>query len=203
MITVIDSTALAMLLNPETPPPLDPTTGKTTTEAKARIEQLCRQMEENGDVLIIPTPVLAEVLVRAGQEGAQMLEILQRQAFVRVKPFDQAAAIEYAIMTQEALAKGHKGGGHAQPWQRVKFDRQIISIARVCGADQIYSDDGDLINFAGVAGLNSFSTWSLPIPEVAVDLFSRVAVQEDGAGSDSQSSPIGSAGKRKINLDDD
>ena len=206
MIVVIDSTALAMLICPEAQAPNDPVTGEQTSHAQARVEKFCRQLEENADILMIPTPVLAEVLVRAGPEGSKILESLQGQAFVRVKPFDQAAAIEFAIMTQEAIANGHKGGGHSQPWQRVKFDRQIISIARVSGADKVYSDDDALKNYCGLVGLDAFSTWDLSVPETVDNLFTVTGVPEQGVPDTSVShaapSPKLSSG-RKINLDDD
>ena len=171
MIVVIDSTALAMLINPDANAPDDPQTGAPITHCQARIQKMCGDFATNGDILVIPTPVLAEVLVRAGDDGTKILETLQGQAFVRVKGFDQACAIEYAIMTRDAIAKGDKRAGHPQPWQRVKFDRQIVAIGRVSGAETLYSDDDDLLKFARAMGFDTLSTWTLDVPPVEVNLF--------------------------------
>lgn len=67
-------------------------------------------------------------------------------------------------MTREALRAGDKRGGSAEPWQKVKYDRQIIAIARVYGANLIYSDDDGIKTFADQIGLTVVRTWELPLP---------------------------------------
>lgn len=74
------------------------------------------------------------------------------------------AAIELAAMEHEARGKGDKRGGSVAPWTKVKFDRQIVSIAKANGATRIYSDDEDVIKFGTRAGLEVISTWNLPLP---------------------------------------
>jgi predicted nucleic acid-binding protein len=65
-----------------------------------------------------------------------------------VVPFDTRAAIELAVMTRNAIDQGDKRGGVDAPWNKVKFDRQIVAIAKVAGATTIYSDDLQLRTFA-------------------------------------------------------
>jgi hypothetical protein len=46
----------------------------------------------------------------------------------------------------------------------VKFDRQIVAIARTEGAQVIYSDDADLRRFARAAGIDVVGIADLPLP---------------------------------------
>jgi hypothetical protein len=74
-------------------------------------------------------------------------------------------------MTRKALLAGDKRSGSDAPWQKVKFDRQIIAIARVQAATRLYADDRDLVTFARRLGMDVFSTWDLPAPPRVDDLF--------------------------------
>jgi predicted nucleic acid-binding protein len=178
---VADSSALALLINPESTPPNDPSTGLAVVKAHERIQGFINGLSAT-DTLIVPTPVLAELLVKAENDAPQLLEQLQGQARLRVRPFDERAAVELAMMTREALSVGDKRGGSQQPWQKVKFDRQIVAIARVAEATHIYADDVDLANFARSLGIEAVSTWDLAIPEETKNLFTEAGLQPDGTG---------------------
>lgn len=171
MILVLDTCALILLVNPEARPPNDPQTGNELTLSKERVAGLITRLSST-DTLIVPTPVLAEVLVGAGEAAPELLGKIQTLAKLRIVSFDMRAAIETAMMENEARASGSKKGVSEEPWQKVKFDRQIIAIARVASADAIYSDDGNLIKFARSLGMTVQSTWDLPAPEKDLDLFS-------------------------------
>lgn len=179
----VDSSALALLVNPDASPPIDPTTSKPVVQARARVIGLIASLTA-ADSLIVPTPVLAEVLVRAGDGGPAVLEQLQGQARIRVRPFDERSAIEVAVMTKEAIKAGDKRGGSDEPWQKVKFDRQIIAIARVSGASRIYADDRGLSSFARILGMDVVSTWELPIPEGTENLFTVAGLTQAGLVED-------------------
>ena len=178
MIVVVDTTALTLLINPPANPPTDPSTGKRVTFAKERIEGLITSLRGT-DTLVIPTPVLAEVLVQAEDGGPGILEQLNTLARVRIRPFDEKAAIEVAYMTREAIAAGDKRGGSLQPWQKVKFDRQIIAIARTNNATKMYADDRDLCAFAKALGIDVSSTWDLPVPAAEETLFTAAGLPHD------------------------
>lgn len=173
MILVLDNCALTLMVNPEAKPPSDPETGGELESVKERIEGLIASLS-SADTLIVPTPVLAEVLVGAGEAAPELLAKIQTLARLRIVPFDARAAIETAMMENEARASGSKKGVSEAPWQKVKFDRQIIAIARVGSADAIYSDDGNLIKFAKSLGMTVQSTWDLPVPEKTRDLFTEL-----------------------------
>jgi hypothetical protein len=68
-------------------------------------------------------------------------------------------------MTRSALDQGDKRGGVEAPWNQVKFDRQIVAIAKVAGVMAIYSDDRPLRSFAGQQGLRVVGLADLPLPQ--------------------------------------
>ena len=68
-------------------------------------------------------------------------------------------------MTIAAIAAGDKKGGSSSSWSKVKFDRQIVAIAKVNGADTIYSTDDDVARFGRAAEIKVESVWDLPEPQ--------------------------------------
>lgn len=186
------------MVHPAAAPPVDPATNQPLEHSKARIEHLIASFKAN-DSLIIPTPVLAEALVRAEDGAPGVLEAIGGMARVKIRPFGERAAVETALMTRQALEAGDKKGGSGAAWQKVKVDRQIIAVARVEGATAIYTDDKDLVAFAKRLGMTAFSTWDLPVPESARNLFTAVGLEPDGRGNDVASSR--DTPKRAIILD--
>jgi hypothetical protein len=128
VILAVDSSALVLLLNPTDEPPRDPATSEFVTHARERIEHFLAGIGPN-DTLIIPTPVLAEVLIRAGEGGPGVLDEITGKARVKVKAFGERVAIETALMTREAIDAGDKKGGSEEPWHKVKIDRQDVPLS--------------------------------------------------------------------------
>ena len=50
-------------------------------------------------------------------------------------PFGTRAAVEAAAAHREAMLAGDKREGSSASWAKVKFDRQIVAIAKVEGRD--------------------------------------------------------------------
>lgn len=173
-MVAIDNTTLALLLHPEAKPPNDPKTRAPLKKARERIEQLIADLTENNERVIIPTPVLAEFLVLAGKEAPDYLDKIHGAKTLLVRPFDERAAIELTAMELQSRNKQSKKGDSDAPYQKVKFDRQIVAIAKVNGAHTIYSDDSNLCKFAVRAGLKVVSTWDLPIPPSKTPLFDEL-----------------------------
>ncbi len=67
-------------------------------------------------------------------------------------------------MTREAIEDGDKRGGGEGTWAKVKFDRQIVAIAKVEGANVIYSDDRNVQTFAAGVGISVVKVADLPLP---------------------------------------
>jgi len=74
------------------------------------------------------------------------------------------AAIELAAIEVEDRGMGDKRGGSTGIWTKIRFDRQIVAIARTNKASRIYSDDVDLTKFAIKLGIEVVPTWELPLP---------------------------------------
>lgn len=96
--------------------------------------------------IVIPTPVLGELLVRGGRAGQEWLAILNKSRFFRIAGFDERAAVEFAATQAERVASGQKNEGAKRA--KAKFDDQIVAIAAIEGATVIYSDDSHIKNLA-------------------------------------------------------
>lgn len=189
MIFAVDTSALILLVNPAANPPVDPETKQPVTHARERVELFLAGLSA-ADTLVIPTPVLAEVLVGAEEGGPGLLEAISGMARLKVRPFGERAAVETAMMTRDAVNAGDKRGGSQAPWQKVKVDRQVIAVARVESAARIYADDRNLVEFARFLGMDVFSTWDLPVPDGVENLFTAAGVELDP-----QAAPDPEAGK--------
>lgn len=130
---VFDATALMYFLEPDAKAPLDPTTNEPVTNAKARIDFLIETLEARRETIVIPTPALSEVLVHAGSAGPRYLDILNTTRCFRVESFDLRAAVELAAMTRDAIVAGDLRAGTGTTRAKLKFDRQIVAIARTQG----------------------------------------------------------------------
>lgn len=160
----IDATVLTLLLNEAADAPPDPSTGKKVERVADRINYLVATLQKDKQKLIIPTPVLAEVLVQAGQEGLRYIEVLQEAAVFELRDFDKLAAVELALMTKAAIGSGKKRAGNTEPWQKIKIDRQIVAICKVAGVSMLYASDSSLANFARLAGMTVIGVHELPLP---------------------------------------
>lgn len=133
--------------------------------SNARVDHLVATIQGTGERIVVPTPALSELLVRAGDAGPRYLDIIARSKFFRVAEFGERAAVEAAALTREAIAAGDKRGATPDAsWAKVKFDRQIIAIARVIGASRIYTNDDQLARHARAIGIDAFDLASLPEP---------------------------------------
>jgi hypothetical protein len=163
-MVVFDSTTLLLLLSPTVPAPVDPMTQKPVAYARERIDYLVKELEKSRTKIIIPTPALSEILVRAGSAGPSYLDRINSSAAFRIVALDQRAAAEVAARTRDAIAAGNKRGDAQGTWAKVKYDRQIVAIPKVEAADTIYSDDEDVRRLANQAGIAVIKISELPLP---------------------------------------
>jgi len=148
-MVVFDAGILISLLTPRN-------TERVKTE---RLEFLVRSLRQSRTKILIPTPALSELLVHA----PDLADEFNRLAGFEVVPFDQRAAIECSLSIGAAISSGNKKGKQKQAaWSKVKFDHQIVAIARSRQAVCIYSDDNGLLNFARGQGLKAMSSDDLP-----------------------------------------
>ena len=170
-----------LLLDPSLPAPVDRATGERVTEVERRIGHLVGSLHKDRTKIIVPTPVLAEVLTRAERAGADYFTKLNRSAAFQIVPFGTQAAIELARMTAMAIQGGDKRGGLSAPWTKIKFDRQVVAIARVAAVKTVYSDDGDLRKLAEDHGIEVIAIGELPLPPEDRQMNFAWEAQDDAA----------------------
>jgi hypothetical protein len=183
-MVVIDATMLLLMLRPGTPVPAGPG-GVRIDRPKDRIDHLVNELDKANTKVIIPAPALSEALVRAGAAASQQIvDELTKWSVFQIAPFDTRAAIEVAAMTRSALSKGKKKGSSTAPWAKVKYDRQIVAIAKVAGATTIYSDDADIRIIAVEAQIEVKGLADLPLPtqDQQRDLFRDLQPQVENLG---------------------
>jgi predicted nucleic acid-binding protein len=140
-VVVFDASFLIMLLDPKV---------KGAGEVDARLAHLIETLDKRKDDIVVPTPALSEVLIGAGDAAPAYLDILNRSSRFKIAPFGTRAAVEAAARHREAIGAGDKKEG-APSWAKVKFDRQIVAIAKVEGATRIYSEDADVVRLGQAA----------------------------------------------------
>ena len=165
-MVVLDTSILLLFLDPNAEPPIDPETKKPVERAAERIDCLISDLAKKEEKIVIPTPVLSEVLVRAGDATKKYLEKLSNQSVFRIAPFDEKAAVEAALAMRDAMKRGgHRIDANSDATKaKIKFDRQIVAIAKVAGAHTIYSDDSDVEKYAKHDGLKACRTSTLDLP---------------------------------------
>jgi len=167
MMVVLDATILLPVIWSAVPAPIDPATGKPVDMLRERVNGLIADLQRRGTKVVIPTPALSEILVRAGGAAHGYVQMLSNASAVKIEAFDERAAVEVAMMTNQAISEGDKRGRGASIWAKVKYDRQIVAIAKVIGATAIYSDDPDIRTFGEKAGIKVLGAADLPIPDDA------------------------------------
>ena len=147
MISAFDNTILSLLIFPDA----DLRQGNSGTKveyAHERVLGLVREIEAARGQVIIPAPALSELLVTEGADMKDVLATLSGKSFIRIESFDERAAVELAVRLREARTAGDQREGLPITKNAMKFDRQIVAIAKVNGASVIYSDDDGVAKFA-------------------------------------------------------
>lgn len=153
MAVVFDASVLIDLFN-----------NKLTGDRRARLDHLVESLKKRRTKVLIPTPALAEFLVRAGKARERYLNEISNVSTFSIESFDQKAAIECALLLEEAWARGQKSN---VTLTKFKFDWQIVAIAASRNATAIYSDDTDIARAATRVGIPVHQTDALPVPSSA------------------------------------
>jgi predicted nucleic acid-binding protein len=162
-MALFDNTFLCLLFHPMAKPPCEEQ-NNPISRCQERIDFLVSQLEEQHTKILIPTPALAELLVIAGPNYVQYLNDINGRACFKIVDYDQRAAIETAHRMAEAIKMGDKKSGILSPHSKVKFDRQIVAIAKIENVKTIYSDDADIKSLADHVGIKVVRVEELPLP---------------------------------------
>ena len=92
-MVVFDANFLIYFLDPKI---------KSGVGSNPRIDHLVATIQSTGERIVVPTPALSELLVKAGDAGPKYLEIIARSKYFRVAEFGVRAAAEAAALEREA-----------------------------------------------------------------------------------------------------
>jgi len=158
-VIIFDSSFLIVLLHPD-PAPANDRDNNPVLQFKERVAYLAATMDVSNDVIGVPAPAMAEILVRAGNGRAKYVAVLSNTWKFQILPFDARAAIE----ASELIAKIKSNKEPWATWAKVEFDIQIVSIARAEGVGVIYADDKDIENYAKPLKIKVVRICDLPLP---------------------------------------
>lgn len=135
-------------------------------DRRAQLDHLVETLQKKRTTILIPTPALSEFMARAGSARDEYFRKLNSSSNFRITPFGAKAAMECALMIDEALTSGDKKA-KAKTWAKAKFDWQIVAIAKSENATAIYSEDGDIVRIGKRANIAVIKTNDLPLPASA------------------------------------
>jgi len=134
-----DANVLSLVLYPKSSVPLDFRDRKPILYARERIDALITELDGK-ETIIVPTPALSEALVVVAPDVQPYIDLLSNTRHFQIKPFGLKAAVEVALRVKEAKRKGDKRDGIVGDWDKIKYDRQIVAIAkeRECFEDLLH-----------------------------------------------------------------
>ncbi|QFH65042.1 type II toxin-antitoxin system VapC family toxin [Leclercia adecarboxylata] len=118
---------------------VDPESGELISEVPRRIDALVDRIDNINGTIIIPAPVLAEFLIGIDKEKHQAhINLIRSMSCFEIASFDEMAAIECAQLPTLSELKQMMKSDTAN---KIKFDRQIISIAKALSIDEVWTHD--------------------------------------------------------------
>ncbi|MGH9904545.1 MAG: hypothetical protein ACRD8U_03045 [Pyrinomonadaceae bacterium] len=162
-MVVFDTTTILLVIDPKARPPVEPGTTMPVPKCAERVEFLLKGLSEREVRVMVPTPVISEFLIKGGKNKDQFAQAFISSRNFVVGDFDIRAAIELAHLNDPDLQSG-KPLDPVVTKAKIKFDRQVVAIAKVEGADTLYTDDTGLRDVALANGLRVVMTWYLSLP---------------------------------------
>ena len=128
---------------------------KTASEGQehmiSRAQDFFKWLDENKIKVIIPVPIITELLAPVGSDKhEEFLETLHSK--FRVVPVDEIAAVKCAEIWQAKMDNEELRKYRATnniPRETMKYDFQIAAVAIVRGAECLYSHDPHMQRFVG------------------------------------------------------
>jgi predicted nucleic acid-binding protein len=153
-MVVLDCNALITLCGPE-------------CDDKHRLEHLLAELDKRKGRVVLPTPAIAEFLVKADSASLGIQKALMRRSGIVVGNLDMKAAVELSLIDGSSIGRGDKKDSVGEPWQKIKIDRQLVAIAKVAGAELIVSGDQGVATVAMRVNIECVRVEDLPFPDSA------------------------------------
>jgi predicted nucleic acid-binding protein len=133
------------------------------TDNGVRLRYLLQELEQAESRIVVPTPVLAEVLVRKNPDRVRLIQTLQRSPRILLAEFGPAAA---AVCSELIMRRWPKPADRAAHWSRhrLKFDMQIVAIAEVNNVGVVYTMDRQLAALCRDEKILALGFQDLPMP---------------------------------------
>lgn len=132
---VVDAVFLVLMIDPQ------------STQDNGRVDKVThfvRGLSRANSVVMIPAPVIAELVAGRAQKIEEVVETIRRLKGFTVQPFDEVIAIETGerIASHQASLQPQDRAPH---WKvTMKYDAMIAATAIVRGASDLYTDDPNL-----------------------------------------------------------
>lgn len=178
-MVVFDTSTIVLALDPSAKPPTDEN-GQVVTNCKERIEHLLDTLNESKTTIIIPTPVLSEFLIGVEPNKQEYIDRINKSRNFVWGAFDVMAAVELSMLIDPDLQSNKKLDTMTTK-AKIKFDRQVVAIAKSRRAGRIYTDDRGLADRAIKNGIAAIMTWELPLPHSALQIGLDLVQHEDDA----------------------
>jgi predicted nucleic acid-binding protein len=136
---------------------------KSSRENKARVKYLVDNVRKRKGRILIPSPSLTEFSVRATQDE---IDFLLTPAF-QIAPFDKRAALDCGDLIRKFLSTQKTKKTEYLNKLKMKFDLQILAIAKANNVTLLVTDDKQLLQTAGRNGLLAQPVLDLPLPDEA------------------------------------
>lgn len=149
MSVIFDASILIPFFDPNADVAPDPETNEQVDRVQERLRYLVQSLDKDGETIVIPTPALSEVLVGFSGASDAPIRILTSEKAFRVADFDIKAAIEAARMQSDRTEVGRLQKATERNRHQMKFDLQIVAIAKAEDVHTIYSDDKGMPRIAG------------------------------------------------------
>lgn len=115
---------------------------RTPDSQREKLDYLLATLQKARTRILIPTSALAEFYVKA---DPNVVANFKGKSAFNIARFDEKAALECSISVADAIrSRDKKAAQPDAPWQKIKFDHQIVAIARCHRAATIYSEDAGL-----------------------------------------------------------
>lgn len=168
MRVVLDTNVLLQVIGNVKPGSIlyDPRSTQPIERAGDRAEALVERIDTAGGSVLIPAPVLAEVLIGLGPgQSTELVESIRQLSCFEIVSFDEVAAIECAGMITPQELKAALADPSVTK-AKFRFDRQILAIALANNVNEIWTHDKQLFEKAVSLGMTVRSLGDIePDPE--------------------------------------